>query len=133
MKHEYKIWWKPNFLDNDFELRVKSVLQGYIALEVCANLDLPNSVTMMEELLNNFPKEHTFINYVKTKYRDYRRQNSINGAWLITDNMGGLTVKEDGEWVDWVDPEYGDDVQTFVSMLCNDIHVDISEELKKFN
>ena len=109
MNKKYKIWWKPNFLDNDFELHIKSVLQGFIALEVCANLDLPNSSTMMDELLSNFPEEHTFINYVKSKYCDYRQRNSINGAWLITDNKGGLLTEENGEWTDWTDPEYGDD------------------------
>lgn len=112
-----KIWWKPNFCEKDFEMEVKSITHAYIALSVCTNLDLIHGHIQMVKLYEQFPSEHKFINIVEQRYRRYRRSHGINSYWAITDNIGGLLIIENNEWVDWVDENYYDSLMETVKTL----------------
>ena len=56
------------------------------------------------------PAEAKKLLGVLAAYDQFQFDNRIKPDYC---NAGGLSVFEDGEWVDWYDPETGDDIDSW--------------------
>lgn len=120
MTNPLRIYHIPNPPHKGFFFAVQSIDEAKLALNVCACLDLEQFAFKIHDL---DPNRHLFIDHVASKYRQYRRSRSINGAWLIDCNVQGLQVQENGEWVEWYN-EDGEDISDILreeSLFPNNI------------
>ncbi len=117
MKQTYKIWWCPNFLDDNFDYIVNSLKTSYLGLQVLAYLDL-GETAHIDELRAKFITESRFIERFIKDYKQYRQKHAINLASLITDNMGGLLVAdESGKYEDWLHPIAYETINEFIDSM----------------
>lgn len=125
-----KIWWRPNFIETEFEIKVMNHTEAYLALEILSNLDLEGGHKNTAELLKEFPRYETFFSKIESAYKKYRQSYGINGAWLITDNMGGLLVwnEDESEWEDFCDPIQDEDL-SWVVEHCKENGIDYKKVL----
>lgn len=58
-----------------------------------------------------------FLLGVLANYDLFQFENRVKGDYC---NAGGLSVFEDGEWVDWCDEETGDNINDLMRMRADD-------------
>lgn len=106
MDKKLRVYHIPNPPAGAFYFPVSDIQTAKLVLNVLACLDLENLASRIHEIN---PERKGFIDRVASAYKAYRRARSINGAWLINCNVGGLEELDENGWGEWYD-EMGDDI-----------------------
>lgn len=106
-EQKLRVWWVINPPNKIFLFSVLNIESAKLVLNILAYLDLEGQESRIFDLDEN---RRPFIERVASAYKIYRRSLSLNGAWLIDCNAGGLQEWDEQleEWVEW----YSEDGET---------------------